>query len=478
MYEYYNYDTEDEIKKKVEEERKRKEAEMKEKKKATRRKLAGSIGFGLLFGACAAIAFQGINYANDRFFTKGKAEAAVPAQESPAKEPAKEIAQVEKLLQSNVPAASMSVADVAASTMPSIVSITNMSVQEVQMFFGMGTRQYETQSCGSGFIIGQNDNELLIVTNNHVVEGAKTLSVGFVDDEVYEATIKGTDARHDLAVIAVKLEDIDDDTMETIKIAKLGDSDDVVIGEQVVAIGNALGYGQSVTTGIVSALDRTLESQNIDGTLIQTDAAINPGNSGGALMNMKGEVIGINSAKLASTTVEGIGYAIPISSANPIIQKLMIKETREQVKEEERGYLGISGKFTVDADDAAQFGIPEGIFVSEVTKGSPAEKAGIIKGDVIREVDGESVTDIRQLRNMLSYYRVGEKVEVVIARADAGEYKERTVTVTLGSSEEAGITDASNDSEATTEEEEEQEDVYEIDPNTQDLEDLFRFFGY
>lgn len=330
---------------------------------------------------------------------------------------------------------SIDVSDIAENAMPSIVSITNKSVQEVQDIFSMFgrngyTQTQEVESCGSGIIIGQNDTELLMVTNNHVVEGADQLSVSFIDNEVYEATVKGTDSSNDLAVIAVALSDISDSTMEQIKIAQIGDSEELKVGEQVVAIGNALGYGQSVTTGIVSAVNRQVEGTESENGFIQTDAAINPGNSGGALLNMTGEVIGINSAKLASTEVEGMGYAIPISTASPIIEDLMNRETREKVDEANASALGISGQ-TVDSQIAAAYGIPEGVVVGEVNEGSAAEKAGIVKGCVITKFGDVEVKSIEELKEQLTYYAAGETVDVTISVADNGTYQEKTVSVTL-----------------------------------------------
>lgn len=330
---------------------------------------------------------------------------------------------------------SLDVSDIAEATMPSIVSITNKSVQEVQSYFDMfgrgGGMQQEVESCGSGIIIGQNEEELLIVTNNHVVADADTISVGFIDNQAYEATVKGTDSDNDLAVIAVKLSDISEDTMNQIKVASIGDSDSLKVGEQVVAIGNALGYGQSVTTGIVSAVDRQVGDSESENGFIQTDAAINPGNSGGALLNMKGEVIGINSAKLASTEVEGMGYAIPLSTASPIIEDLMNRTTREKVSEDQASAIGISGE-NVDSSISQAYGIPQGVLVAEVTPGGAAEQAGVIAGSVITKFDGTSVSTIEELRSLLQYYAAGETVDMVVKIADNGEYVEKTVSITLG----------------------------------------------
>jgi serine protease Do len=330
------------------------------------------------------------------------------------------------------------VADIAETAMPAVVAITNRSVQEVQSFWRGRTFQYqdESESCGSGIIVGENETELLICTNNHVVEDATELTVSFIDDKSYAAQIKGTDTANDLAVIAVKLDDIDQDTLDQIKIIQLGSSDDLRIGEQVVAIGNALGYGQSVTTGIVSALDRTIEVSDSYSTvsyenLIQTDAAINPGNSGGALLNMNGELIGINSAKASSSGVEGMGYAIPISKAQPILEKLMNKVTRTKVDDSEASYIGISGQ-SVTSEVIQLYGIPAGIYVSQVGTGSPAEEAGLQVSDIITAFDDNTVTSMDELRNLLQYYKGGETVEITVQSAENGAYTEKTLTITLG----------------------------------------------
>ncbi len=340
------------------------------------------------------------------------------------------------------------VEDVAREVQPAVVSITNKSVQEVQDLFGMygmygfgwgdgrgKTYTYESESRGSGIIIGQNDSELLIATNFHVIDGATELTVGFVDDEMCKASVKGSDDDNDLAVVSVALSDIPDDTLSKIKVAKIGDSDDLVVGQQVVCIGNALGYGQSVTTGIVSALNRTIKLEGYDNTkLIQTDAAINGGNSGGAMLDMKGHVVGINSAKVASAGVEGMGYAIPISYAKSILEDLMNKKTRtEVVDEDQSAYIGFSGKEISD-ELTYLYGIPEGIFVEEIADGSPAEAAGMKKGDIIVKFDGEEVTSMDDLREKLAYYAAGEEVTITVSRSNENEYTETKLNMTLGSS--------------------------------------------
>ncbi len=403
------------------------------KKTSALMKKAGAITLSaMLFGGVAAGAFQGVNYLSG--YSRNTSAASQQAN----------LIKATATGGSSDAAGSLDVSDIASAAMPSIVSITNKSVQEVQSLFsafGYSFQQpqtEETESCGSGIIIGKNDTELLIVTNNHVVEGSDTLSVSFIDNQVYEAQIKGTDADNDLAVIAVPLDSISSDTISSIAIATIGDSDELQVGEQVVAIGNALGYGQSVTTGIVSATNRTLSdasdsSADTDATYIQTDAAINPGNSGGALLNMNGEVIGINSAKLASTEVEGMGYAIPVSRASDIIERLMNQTTRSKVSEDNRGTLDIQCRDVSSALSSA-YGIPEGVYVAEVNKGGAAEQAGIRQGYVITKFDGNSVTTTEQLKDTLQYYSSGEKVTITVQVPDNGTYSEQTLDITLGSS--------------------------------------------
>lgn len=427
------------------------------------KKLAKKIGAitlsAVLFGSVAAGSFQAVNYFSPVSKTTNSS-----SQTSKSNSSSTSLLKTTTTSDSSNKG-SLDVSDITTSAMPSIVAITNKSVQEVQDYFsqfgfgGQGQPQtQETESQGSGIIIGKNDSELLMVTNNHVVEGADTLSVCFIDNQVYEANVKGTDAENDLAVIAVPLDSISDDTMSQIAVASIGDSDSLKVGEQVVAIGNALGYGQSVTTGIVSAVNRTLSSDSSDtqdsnsssddsssATYIQTDAAINPGNSGGALLNMNGEVIGINSAKLASTEVEGMGYAIPISRVSDIIDNLMNQTTRTKVDSDKQGTIGIKG-INVTSDVQEKYNLPEGIYVSEVTSGSAAEKAGITSGSVITKFDGKSVTDIESLQDLLQYYEAGETVELTLQVPDGDSYKEKTVSITLGSK-----SDTSSDGNSQTE---------------------------
>ena len=353
----------------------------------------------------------------------------------------------------------LDVSEIASEALPSIVSITTKSVQEVQNYFGMygmygyapQQQEQEVEGSGSGIIVGKNDDELLIATNYHVVEGADTLSVAFTDGNAVEASVKGFDEERDLAVVSVSLDDVKDDTMDAISIAKIGSSDDLKVGEQVIAIGNALGYGQSVTTGIVSAKNRRMDSDNntvTDGSddssdgvnLIQTDAAINPGNSGGALLNMEGEVVGINSAKLASTEVEGMGYAIAISDVTDILQNLMNETSRDKLDDSEHGVLGIEGS-SVSSEAVQMYGIPAGVFVKKVTEGGAADKAGLKANSVITEFNGKAVSSIDQLIEYLSYYEPDEEVELTVQVPHGTSYKEETVKVTLDENTDADDSD-------------------------------------
>ena len=354
---------------------------------------------------------------------------------------------------------SLDVSEIVSEALPSIVSITTKSVQEVQNYFGMygmygyapQQQEQEVEGSGSGIIVGKNDDELLIATNYHVVEGADTLSVAFTDGNAVEASVKGFDEERDLAVVSVSLDDVEDDTMDAISIANIGSSDDLKVGEQVVAIGNALGYGQSVTTGIVSAKNRRMDSDNntvTDGSddssdgvnLIQTDAAINPGNSGGALLNMEGEVVGINSAKLASTEVEGMGYAIAISDVTDILQNLMNETSRDKLDDSEHGVLGIKGS-SVSSEAVQMYGIPAGVFVKGVTEGGAADKAGLKANSVITEFNGKTVSSINQLIEYLSYYEPDEEVELTVQVPHGTSYKEETVKVTLDENTDADDSD-------------------------------------
>ena len=410
QYNYYRPDDDNNTDRSFQESRKA----PKPKKKFPKKAIAVA-GFAVMFGVIGGLTFQGTNYITGKLLgtTSTKEET----------KSTKTVANTQ--LTTSKTAVSSDVSDIVDATLPSIVSITNMSVQQVQDFFG-GIRQQESKSAGSGIIISQNDTELLIVTNNHVVEGSETLTVTFVDETSVEALIKGTDSARDLAVVAVPLEKIPDETMDAIKLATLCDSDGIKVGEPAIAIGNALGYGQSVTMGIVSATERTISGY--DGTYIQTDAAINPGNSGGALLNINGEVIGINSAKINASEVEGMGFAIPISDTTDIIENLMNKETRSKVSEAERGYLGIKG-YDVTEEGAQMYNMPTGVFIAEVIDGGGAKDAGLTKGMIITEFDGSSVDDMETLKGLLEYYKVGEEVSVKVQVPEKnGEYTEQEVT--------------------------------------------------
>ena len=399
----------------------------------------------------------------------------------------------------------LDVSEIASEALPSIVSITTKSVQEVQNYFGMygmygyapQQQEQEVEGSGSGIIVGKNDDELLIATNYHVVEGADTLSVAFTDGNAVEASVKGFDEERDLAVVSVSLDDVKDDTMDAISIAKIGSSDDLKVGEQVIAIGNALGYGQSVTTGIVSAKNRRMDSDNntvTDGSddssdgvnLIQTDAAINPGNSGGALLNMEGEVVGINSAKLASTEVEGMGYAIAISDVTDILQNLMNETSRDKLDDSEHGVLGIEGS-SVSSEAVQMYGIPAGVFVKEVTEGGAADKAGLKANSVITEFNGKTVSSINQLIEYLSYYEPDEEVELTVQVPHGTSYKEETVKVTLDENTDADDSDdndkdskkskkdskkSSKDADEDVDEDTDSEDSMDSD-DTEESENLF-----
>ena len=330
------------------------------------------------------------------------------------------------------------VSSIVENVMPSIVSITNMSVQQVQDFFG-GVSQQQSESAGTGIIISQNDSELLVVTNNHVVAGSDTLTVTFDDGTSVEANIKGTNSEYDIAVVAVPLDSISDDTMKKISVATLGDSTQLKVGEPAIAIGNALGYGQSVTTGVISALDRSVSETNeqtgetteSDAKLIQTDAAINPGNSGGALLNENGEVIGINSVKYSSTEVEGIGYAIPMSVAKPIIESLI---QDGKYTNENQAYLGIKGGDV--SSEMVAYGFPQGVYVSSVSAGSGAANAGLQEGDIITAVDSTKISSMTELQSALKSYKAGDKVTLTVARQSGRQYEESKVEVTLSSAKD------------------------------------------
>lgn len=391
---------------------------------------AAVVGFAILFGTVSSAAFLTTNYVGGRVLgLSGQTESSDSSESKVSNGTA---------LSTSSSVVTSDVSAVVDKVMPSIVSITCMSVEEVQSFFG-GTYQQETQGAGTGIIISQNDSELLIVTNNHVVAGSDTITVTFTDETSVEANIKGTDSDYDVAVIAVPIDSISDDTLDVISTATLGDSTNIKVGEPAIAIGNALGYGQSVTTGVISALNRSVsttdsqtgETKENSVKLIQTDAAINEGNSGGALVNVNGEVIGINSAKLIGESVEGIGYAIPISDVTDLIQNLMNQETKTKVAEEDRGMLGIKGMSVSDAF-SQQIEIPAGVYVAEVTDGGGAAKAGMTKGCIITAINGSTVDSMDALQEQLQYYSKGTTVTLTIQIPQTnGEYQEQTVNVTL-----------------------------------------------
>lgn len=394
------------------------------KKKGFGKKAAAIVGGALVFGVVAGSTMVGINwaagaYGSNSSFEISKAET-VPAVVTDGTQ----VSNTSSVTSSN------DVSGIVDKAMPSVVAITSKVVYESQTWFG--PMQQEGEGSGSGIIVGKNDEELLIVTNNHVVEGAETLKVAFIDDTAVDANIKGTDSDSDLAVIAVPLKNISSDTLSKIAIASLGDSDTLKVGQGVVAIGNALGYGQSVTVGYISALDRTVQTEaGTNQNLLQTDAAINPGNSGGALLNMQGEVIGINSAKYSSTEVEGMGYAIPISKAQEIIDTLMTKKTRTQVADEDQGYLGIQCK-NIDSTTSQQLGMPEGVFIYKIVDGGAASQSDLREKDIITKFDGQSIKTYDDLTNMLKYYEGGQTVSLTVQSLENGQYVERSVDVTLG----------------------------------------------
>lgn len=426
------------------------------KKNGTAKKLLVGALVGLMFGIFAGLGFWAVNYTTnlvigngqpkgrieDRLAKNEAGEDVKPENEAVAGIDAKEdtaIAPPQIEESTTVPKKEYYVNDVTSvveKTMPSVVAVSNKYVEKMN-YFGK-TYSQEGKSAGSGIIVGQNDDELLLVTNYHVVDKAEELSVTFADDENVKAQIKGTDSDRDLAVIAVQLSDIKPSTMDSIVIAKLGDSHALTVGEPVVAIGNALGYGQSVTVGVVSALDRPIAAAsansdreiNKDATFIQTDAAINPGNSGGALINMRGEVIGINSNKIGGSIVEGVGYAIPISDAKPIIEELMTKKTKIKVDENSRGMLGITG-VNVERQYSEVYGMPVGVYISSVTDGTGADKAGLVRGDIIVKIEGEEVSSMDELKKALEYCSAGDTVEITIMQGSPTGYKAKNVMVTL-----------------------------------------------
>lgn len=397
------------------------------------KKTLAAIAIGVFFGISAGVSLYFVNCitgVNDVKTEVAVEEGVVPVVEEEQTEVSD--SGIDTTSTQTITTVVTDVTEVVENVMPAVVSITNIYT-ETTSFWGQNYSS-EAQSSGSGIIVNENEEELLIVTNYHVVQDADTLKVQFINDTVADAQVKGADSNMDLAVIAVKLENLDAETKDAICLAKLGDSDSLKVGEPAIAIGNALGYGQSVTTGVISALDRQIEISedgSTTGKLIQTDAAINPGNSGGALLNVKGEVIGINSNKIGGSAIEGMGYAIPISSAEPIIENLMLRETKDKVAEERKGYLGISG-INVTSDVANMYGMPQGVYITQVYEGTAADEAGMINGDIIISFEGSTVGSMEDLQGYLEYYEVGESVEVTVMRASGGNYQEVKLTVVLG----------------------------------------------
>lgn len=405
------------------------------KKKKEHKKMPKAVavtGLALMFGVVSSATFLTTNYVGTKVLKLGTTQKSTSTTSTSAVTSNASLTKTSSVVTSDV-------SSVVENVMPSIVSITNMSVQEVQNFFG-GTSKQESESAGTGIIISQNDSELLVVTNNHVVAGSNTLTVTFADGNSVEANIKGTDSEYDVAVVAVPLDSISEDTKKAISVATLGDSTELKVGEPAIAIGNALGYGQSVTTGVISALNRSVSETNettgetteSSVKLIQTDAAINPGNSGGALVNASGEVVGINSSKLVGDSVEGVGYAIPISDVSDLIENLMNQETKTKVAEADQGAIGIKG-MSVSTEYSQQLNMPEGVYVSEVTKGGGAEKAGMTRGCIITGINGTTVSSMDDLQEQLQYYAKGDEVELTIQVPQSnGEYQEQSVNFTLG----------------------------------------------
>ncbi len=387
----------------------------------------------LLFGVVSGGTIAGVNVLTDSFLAQQTTEAGETQRVEPQTSASTEAAaQPAETAEGDGQVVAMDVSGIVDEVMPSMVSISNTMLYSTNSWF-YGNQTYEVPSSGSGIILGENDTELLIVTNNHVVEDSEALSVTFIDGTTADAAIKGTDATADLAVVAVPLDSIPDDTKSKIKPAVLGDSNEVKMGQGVVAIGNALGYGQSVTVGYVSAVDRTIQIDESGNTknVIQTDAAINPGNSGGALINMKGEVIGINEAKTSATSVEGVGYAIPVSEVQDIITDLMNSKTRIAVDESKQGYLGIQGT-DVSERDSSLYGMPIGVYVYKLVDGGAASQSDLQEKDIITKIDGQSITSMEELKEMLTYYEEGTQVTLTVERLENGQYEERQVTITLG----------------------------------------------
>ena len=408
-----------------------------------------------VFGLVAALVFLAVTSLAGRKVSEPKAESKSEITAIPTPEIAVGRPDTEAETESQPAAAAyddaaeapvLTVPQVVEQCMPSMVAITNTTIEEYQDFFG-GRSQQESVSAGSGIIVGETETELLIATNNHVIQNSKDITVTFIDENVIPGTIKGMDADNDLAIVAVKLDDISQETRDAIRIITIGDSDAVVVGESVVAIGNALGYGQSVSAGIISALNREVTIDGQSHRLLQTDASINPGNSGGALINMRGELIGINEVKYVDETVEGVGYAIPMATAEPILDSLGSKTARQKVPDDQASYIGIK---CIDVPSYyVQAGYPSGVYVSEVTEGGPAEAAGLKEGDIITAIDGIGVSSSSQLINYLQYYAAGEVIDFSVSRLndDNTAFESSKIAITLGSKKEAGLLDDNEEPE-------------------------------
>ena len=405
------------------------------------KKTVKCVAIAAVFGLVSGTAFTGVQHVwnmTENVTEEDKTEAAdSKASDSTTFTSASSDQAVDSTDTSEAATSVTDVSGVVENVMPSIVAITNISEQEYQSMFGQGQGQtYQSESCGSGIIVSQDEEYLYITTNNHVVEGATTLTVQFADDTTAEATVKGTDATHDLAVVEVAVSDIQSDTISNIRVATLGDSDSITVGESAIAIGNALGYGQSVTTGVISALNREVSiqdettGQTVSNSLIQTDAAINPGNSGGALLNLNGEVIGINSSKYSDTSVEGMGFAIPINTAKDIISSII--DGTQQEKSANAGYLGVSG-IDVSAEIATSYNMPEGVYIAKIAEGSAAEAAGLMQGQIIIKVDDTAITSASQLAEVISGYEAGAEISITVQTNNGGSYVESQVSATLGS---------------------------------------------
>lgn len=439
------------------------ETENKKEKKHSNgvgKKIATLVGSAVAFGCIAGVVMFGVTALENKVF---KSKATVSSTE---------IAPVTTSSSDSKSDTNQAVADVVENVMPSIVSVTNTSVQRVRSWFQ--SYEQEVQGAGSGIIIGQTDDEILIVTNNHVINGAKEITITFCDEESVAATVKGTDSISDLAVLAVKTKDMNEDTVKEIKVAALGSSEDLRVGESAIAIGNALGYGQSVTVGYISALNREVEAEDASTIkMLQTDAAINPGNSGGALLNEKGEVIGINSAKYVDSTVEGMGYAIPISDAIPVINELM---NQEVIADDEQGYLGIQGN-NITEEYASGFSMPKGVYVVKILDDSPANNCGLKAGDIITKFAGREITSMENLQSVLSNKKAGEEVEMVIQRNnEKGEYEEVTLKVTLGAKKDMPQQSENETNEDRNEQEDDLDNSSVEQGIPEELQDEFEFF--